>query len=284
MFADSALFKAKDEGKNNYQFYSSDLTVAAFEKVIVETNLRTAIKNNEFIIYYQAQTDGRNDNLVGVEALVRWNSPYMGLVPPSKFIPIAEESGLIVELDRYVMKQAMSDIVKWYKEGLNPGVLALNLSMKQLRTDDFIEFLKTTINELDFKVEWLELEITESQMMKNPIESIKKLKQISELGIEIAIDDFGTGYSSLAYLKKLPVNKLKIDQSFIRELPYNEDDSGISKAVIALSKSLNLNVIAEGVETQEQKEFLVENGCYNIQGYYYSCPISVAQMTSYLKK
>ena len=276
--SDAAMYKAKDEGKNNFQFYSSEMTEIALERVSMEASLRQALENDEFVVYYQAQTDGLNDKLIGMEALVRWNHPTRGLISPNKFIPLAEETGLVVQLDRWVMLSAMKQVVAWYKQGLNPGKIALNLSIKQLEQDDFISTLIKMIETSKIKPEYLELEITESSLMSNPQSTIIVLKKINELGIELAIDDFGTGYSSLSYLKRLPINKLKIDQEFVKELPFDEEDVGIAKAVIALSKSLNLRVIAEGVETQEQKDFLVNEGCSNIQGYFYSKPIPVDEM------
>jgi len=273
-FADSAMYKAKSEGRNNYQYYNSSMTELAFERVVMEASLRAALENEEFVVFYQPQINGITNQIIGMEALVRWQHPTMGLVSPVKFIPLAESTGLIVELDRYVMKTAMKQLAAWYKAGYNPGVLAMNLAVKQLKKDDFIQMLQNLIEETACKAEWLELEVTEGQIMTNPDEAIKVLKQISDLGVELAIDDFGTGYSSLAYLKRLPIDKLKIDQAFVHGLPDDEEDAGIAKAVIALAHSLNLKIIAEGVETQEQKEFLVANGCENIQGYFYSKPIT----------
>ena len=281
-YADSAMYKAKDEGRNNFQYYSAHMTELAFERVVMEASLREAIKKEQFIVYYQPQVNGATDMLIGLEALVRWQHPSMGLVSPAKFIPLAESTGLIVELDRYMMRTAMTQLSKWYKGGYNPGVLAMNLAIKQLKQKDFIQMLQNLIKETECKPEWLELEVTESQIMTNPDEAVKVLKQISSMGIELAIDDFGTGYSSLAYLKKLPINKLKIDQAFARGLPHNEEDVGIAKAVIALAQSLNLKIIAEGVETKEQKDFLVANGCENIQGYFYSKPIPALEIEKML--
>ncbi|MEA2091004.1 MAG: EAL domain-containing protein, partial [Campylobacterota bacterium] len=283
-FADSAMYKAKDEGRNNYQYYSAEMTELAFERVVMETALRDGIKNEEFVVYYQPQVNGVTDKLIGMEALVRWQHPTMGLVSPAKFISLAESTGLIVELDRYVMKTAMKQVVQWYKDGLNPGVVAMNLSVKQLKQDDFIDVLQSLLKETNCKPQWIELEVTESQVMSNPEEAIKTLQGISNLGLELAIDDFGTGYSSLAYLKRLPIDKLKIDQAFVRDLPDDDEDVGITKAVIALAKSLNLKVIAEGVESKEQKEFLVKNGCRDIQGYFYSKAVSVEKLEEILIK
>jgi len=271
-YADAAMYAAKNEGRNNVRYYSSEMTTRALERVVMETSLRAGLKNGEFIVYFQPQVNGKENRLFGMEALVRWNSPTVGLVSPAAFIPIAESTGLIVELDRYVMKHAMNQIALWYKEGLNPGILSMNLTMKQLQQKDFIDFLKTLLAETGCSVEWIELEVTEDQIMIHPDEAIDILKEISHIGVKIAVDDFGTGYSSLSYLKKLPINKLKIDQSFVRELPGDDEDAAITKAIIAMAQSLNLDVIAEGVETAEQKDFLVQNGCDNIQGYFYSKP------------
>jgi diguanylate cyclase (GGDEF)-like protein/PAS domain S-box-containing protein len=283
-FADSAMYKAKDEGRNNYQYYNAQLTELAFERVFMETSLREAIKNEEFVVYYQPQVDGKTHTLIGMEALVRWNHAKMGLISPAKFIPLAESTGLIVEIDRLVMRNAMTQLSKWHKDGLNPGILAMNLAVKQLQSPDFFEMFKLLIKETECKPEWIELEVTEGQIMTRPDESIIMLQKIRDIGIEIAVDDFGTGYSSLAYLTKLPINKLKIDQAFIRDLPQDKDDATITKAVIALSKSLNLKVIAEGVETQEQKDFIIQNGCENIQGYYYSKPVTADKFEEILIK
>jgi len=272
-YADAAMYKAKEEGRNNFQFYSPEMTKFSLERMIMKNSLLQAIDNKEFIIYYQPQIDVTTGKMIGMEALVRWQHPEMGLLLPEKFISLAEESDFIVELDRWVMAISMRQISTWYEAGFNPGVLALNLSMRQLRRDDFIEILQENMKMTGFKPEWLELEVTEGEMMKKPEESIIKLEKISNLGIGITIDDFGTGYSSLAYLKRLPVGKLKIDQSFIKEIPYNNNDIAIVKAIIALAKSLDLDLIAEGVETELQKEFLLNGGCENMQGYYYCEPI-----------
>jgi len=282
-YADIAMYKAKEVGKNNTQFYSSQMTEEVVKRVELEKELRKAIKNQEFIIHYQPQINATNDELIGMEALVRWQHPTKGLISPINFIPLAEDTGLIIELDRLVMKMAMTQLSKWYKQGLNPGVLAMNLAIKQLQEKDFIQTLTNLMEETGCKAQWMELEVTEGQIMTNPEEAIKVLNKISDIGIELAVDDFGTGYSSLSYLKKLPINKLKIDRSFVKDLPDDEEDVGITKAVIALGKSLNLNIIAEGVETKEQKDFILENGCQNIQGYFYAKPMSADEMEILLK-
>ena len=281
-YADTAMYKAKEEGRNNFQFYSSDMTQFALEHMAMKTALRHAIDNQEFVIHYQPQINGVTHRLVGVEALVRWKHPTLGLLLPGNFIPLAEETGMIVKIDRWVMKTAMKQISKWYEEELDPGVLAVNLSIKQLECNDFFLKIKQRIKKYNFNARWLELEITEGQMMKKPEEVIRKLTQIHELGVGISIDDFGTGYSSLALLKRLPINRLKIDRSFVKDIPQDEEDVAIVKAIIALAGSLNLDLIAEGVETSEQKDFLIENGCINIQGHYYTQPMPAKKMKEML--
>ncbi|MBE0514001.1 EAL domain-containing protein [Sulfurimonas sp.] len=282
--ADAAMFRAKEEGKNNFQYYSVDMTQLAFERVVMEASLRKALSNDEFVVYFQPQVDGKTDKIIGMEALVRWEHPDVGMIFPDKFIPLAQETGLILAIDQKVMKAAMTQIAKWYKMGLNPGVLALNLSMKQLNQGDCIENLEQLMSDSKCKAEWLELEVTEGEIMKNPQSAIEILNKISQMGIELAVDDFGTGYSSLSYLKRLPIDKLKIDKSFVDGLPDNEEDVGIARAIIALAQSLKLEVIAEGVETKEQRDFLIQNGCTNIQGYYYSKPLPAGKMQEMLKK
>jgi len=280
--ADAAMYKAKQEGRNNFQYYSSEMTVQAFERVFMETNLRTAFENGEFVVYYQPQIDAQGKTLAGMEALVRWQSPQMGLVSPANFIPIAESTGLIIELDRLVMREAMTQLSQWVEAGLEPGVLAMNLTIKQLKQDDFIAYVKELMVQTACKPQWLEFEITESGVMSDPEEMISVLQQINEMGIRLSLDDFGTGYSSLEYLKKMPISKLKIDRSFVKDLPEDDEDAAITKAVIALAESLNLDIIAEGVETKSQLDFLLQNGCKMIQGYFYAKPMSSEQMERYI--
>lgn len=273
-YADTAMYKAKEEGRNNFQFYASEMTVHALEHLRMKTSLQQAIEMNEFVVYYQPQIDSESDTIVGLEALVRWEHKEKGLLLPETFIPLAEETGLIVKIDQFVIKTAMQQLARWYEEGLNPGVLAVNISINQLECNDFIENIKKNIEEYSLDPECLELEITESQMIKKPEEIIEKLTQIDDYGIKISIDDFGTGYSSLSLLKRLPIHKLKIDKSFVKDIPDDEEDVEIVKSIIALAKSLKLELIAEGVETSFQKEFLLKNGCRYIQGYLYSSPLS----------
>ena len=283
-YADSAMYKAKKEGRNNFKFYSDDMTKVAFERVVMEASLRTAIANEEFTVYYQPQIDAVHNKLIGMEALVRWEHPGIGLISPFRFIPLAEETGLIVGVDKIVMHKAMKQFATWYTEGYNPGVLSLNLATKNLEGDDYLEKLEDSVGRFCLDSACVELELLESDIMKDPHDAIRKLGRINELGIKIAIDDFGTGYSSLSYLKKFPLNKLKIDKSFVDDIPHDEDGKAIVKAIIALGKSLNLNLIAEGVEDKQQRDFLVENGCNNIQGYYYAKPMTADEMEKFMKK
>jgi diguanylate cyclase (GGDEF)-like protein/PAS domain S-box-containing protein len=283
-YADNAMYKAKDEGRNNFQFYSREMTEKAFERIVLETSLRQAIKNEEFVLYYQPLFNGQSQKIVGLEALIRWQHYSLGIVSPAKFIPLAEETGLIIDIDNWVMRTAMRQIKLWYDEGLRPGKLSLNLAIKNLESPEFVSQLTSTLSEEHFDAQWLKLEVLERDVMRKPEENILKLQQIHNLGVALAIDDFGTGQSSLTYLKRFPIDQLKIDQSFVREIPHDEEDKAIVQAVIALAKALNLDTVAEGVEKQKQLEFLLENGCENIQGYYFSPPLPRDAMHELLAK
>jgi len=281
--ADAAMYHAKDDGRNTYQFYTQAMTEKAFERIAMETSFRNALSNEEFMVHYQPQINAETDAIIGMEALVRWMHPSMGLISPAKFLSFANDTGLIVPLDQWVMKTAMQQHANWYRSGLQPGVLALNVTLRQLQQEDFVDSIKQLLEETGCEAEWLEFEVTEGQLMKDSSAAIQILNRIKELGISLAIDDFGTGYSSLSQLKRLPLNKLKIDQSFIRGLPLDEEDVVISKTIIALAKNMGLSVIAEGVETEQQKEFLLQNGCHYIQGFYYSKPILASDLEEQLK-
>lgn len=283
--ADAAMYKAKQDGKSRYRFYDEAMTKKAYNRIYLESALREAVIKEEFVVYYQPQMDASIGKIVGMEALVRWENPTLGLVSPDDFIPLAEETGIIVALDRLVMKQAIEQFLRWTKEGLFKGKISINLAIKQLEESDFMDFLKENftqeMSDLNHKIEF---EVTETQIMNNPEHSIEILEELNALGILIAVDDFGTGYSSLAYLKRLPISKLKIDKSFIDNVHTDEEDAVLAKTIINLSKNLNLKVIAEGVERKEQKDFLLENGCHFIQGYFYSRPLPVVEMHEFLKK
>jgi len=281
-YADAAMYKTKVDGGSSFYFYQQKMTQKIFERMTMESRLRDAIRKEQFTVWYQPQIKIETGELIGIEALARWKDPEKGMLMPKTFIKLAESTGLIVSLDRLVMKKAISQVVKWRKEGLDPGILMLNLSVRHLEEKDFLETIDQMLLAYECKPEWVEFELTESQIMKNPQESINILNGLKDRGIRLVIDDFGTGYSSLSYLKKLPLYKLKIDQSFIKELPECKEDIAICKAIIALGKSLGLDLIAEGVETESQKDFLLACGCENIQGYYYSKPLSAKHMECFL--
>ncbi len=282
--ADAAMYKAKDEGGNNFQFYNKEMTLTAYKNVMMEKDLRESIKSEGFEVYYQPQIDMKSKQITGVEALVRWNHPSIGFLSPDSFIPISVKTGMIVELDLWVMKSAMATFAKWEKDGLNPGILALNITMKQLEYPEFKKEIYKSVKQNDFKYEWLEFEITETEVMKDPVKVIKILEQLHSFGIAIAIDDFGTGYSSLSYLKRLPIDKLKIDKSFISDLGEDKTAKSIVNTIIVLAQSLKLDIIAEGVETQAQEAFLLAHECYAAQGYYYSKPVDAKTLQAMLKK
>ena len=281
-YADTAMYRAKERGRNGYQFYASEMTETAFERVHMETGIRCGLRNEEFVVHYQPQVDSHTGTIVGMEALVRWNHKELGLIPPGKFIPLAEETGLITAIDQKVMRLGMTQMKRWHDAGYDFGRLSLNLSVKQLQDRDFTKLVREMLSVTGCQPEWIEFEVTESHIMHNEYGAIDTLNAVRDLGISIAIDDFGTGYSSLSYLKNLPVDKLKIDRSFIIDIPDNPEDTAIVKAVIAIAESLGLSVIAEGVETQRQKDALVKYGCNLIQGYLYYKPMSAEKVETLL--
>lgn len=271
--AESALFRAKQLGKGSYSFYSEELTEEATEYLLLENYLRVALIKNQFFLTYQPQINLKTGKLEGTEVLIRWEHPELGLIPPDKFIPIAEKSGLIREIGLWVLDSACYQAKRWLDSGYDFGRIAVNLSVSQLMQKNIITLIKRVLEETDLPSRYLELEVTESFAMKDLESCISLLNQIKELGIEVAIDDFGTGYSSLTYLKRLPIDKLKIDQAFVGEIEAEKDSLAIIDAIVALASSLNLKTIAEGVETQSQWTLLKEIGCEQGQGYHFSKPI-----------
>lgn len=280
--ADSAMYKAKEIGRNTYQFYTDEMTKKAIKRMTLETQLRQAVQNEEFEVYYQPQVNMKSQEIIGMEALIRWIHPSMGLISPDQFIPLAEETGMIVEIDRWVMRTAMKQFVKWQNSGFTVGCLSLNLSMVQLNHEDFIDEVKDALEDSEIAPNLVMFEVTETQVMKNPENSILMLQELKKLGVSMAIDDFGTGHSSLSYIKRLPIDKIKIDKSFVSDIPDDKDDMELTKAIIAIANSIKLEVIAEGVETKEQALFLIESGCYEAQGYFYYKPKNVANITQRL--
>jgi diguanylate cyclase (GGDEF)-like protein/PAS domain S-box-containing protein len=277
--ADAAMYKAKEKGKNRYQLYSSKLTEEAIEKVLLESHLRRAVERNELVLHYQPQVDLSTGNVIAVEALVRWQHPDLGLVMPDKFIPLSEETGLINRMGEWILKTACEQILIWREQGYGLRRIAVNLSGKQIQQKKLPEIVERILLETGCPSASLELEITEGFIMQHPERSISVLQQIRALGVELSIDDFGTGHSSLNYLKRLPINRLKIDRSFVWDIGENPDGEAITKAVIAMGHSLNLQITAEGIETEEQKMFLQQYHCNEGQGFLFSRPMPANEVT-----
>lgn len=283
--ADIALYKAKEEGKNNAQVYSEKINAYSFHRLTLESSLRGALDRNEFILHYQAKIDLQSSKINGIEALVRWMHPEFGLIPPNQFIPIAEETGLIVSIGRWVLDTACKQNKAWQDAGLPPIRVAVNLSARQFSDENLISDIVGILEQSGLAAEYLELEITESMVMQNIDDAVNLLTQLKGMGIRLAIDDFGVGYSSLATIKRFPIDTIKVDRSFIRDIPSDNDDKALTEAIIAMGKTLSLTVIAEGVETEEQLNFLKEKSCDEFQGFYFSKPLDKDQfhklMTSY---
>lgn len=283
-YADTTMFEAKKVGKGTYKFYDKKMTHHINEVVLMDSDIHAAFASDAFLLYYQPQIDTRTNVIVGLEALVRWNHPTLGFVYPNTFIPYAEETGVIIALDYFILQKGMRQIVTWKEKGLKIPRISFNFSTKHLQQNGFVDFIETILEETRCQGEWIELEITESHIMENIDESIRVLQALKGLGITIAIDDFGTGYSSLTYLKRLPADKLKIDKSFIEQIPNNSVDMTITNAIIHIGNSLGLQVIAEGVETSLQKIYLTKQGCHYIQGYLYYEAVSNEDIESVLKE
>ncbi|MEA2112036.1 MAG: EAL domain-containing protein [Campylobacterota bacterium] len=282
--ADSAMYKAKELGRNNYQFYTKDMTERSLERVLMENALRDALENGEFEVYYQPQVLAHSGEVIGLEALIRWNHPEDGLVSPGKFIPIAEETGLIIPIGEWVLQEVCKQQVLWQEQEMKTVVTAVNIAGAQLQQDDLYEKVKMILQETQCSANLIELEVTEGFIMKDPLKSSELLHKLNMLGIRISIDDFGTGYSSMMYLKRLPIQKLKIDQAFVQDVVVDPEDAAITRAIIALAKGLDLSVIAEGVEEFSQRDFLLNEGCNHIQGYLYSRPLPRSELELIMKE
>ncbi|NPT42642.1 EAL domain-containing protein [Paraburkholderia sp. 1N] len=272
--ADLAMYRAKDMGRNTFQFYQPEMNASAGARLNLERRLRRALRDNEFLLHYQPQVDIVSGQIVGTEALVRWRDPEVGLVLPSLFIPVAEESGLIGPLSEWVLREACRQNKAWQDEGLPPARVSVNLSARVFQQRDIAKLVMQVLAETGLEPQYLELELTESTIMRNAEEAVSMLNELHALGIGLAIDDFGTGYSSLSYLKRFPVDRLKIDRSFVSDIGVSGDDETITSAIIALAHSLKLQVIAEGVETSAQLDFLKERACDEMQGFYFAKPLS----------
>ncbi len=279
--ADIAMYLAKDRGKNTYQFYAAQQNAHSFERLALESSLRHAVVRREFVLHYQPRIDIVSGRMVGVEALLRWNHPDLGVVAPTQFIPLAEETGLIVSIGRWVLRSACAQAAQWRAEGLHGLRVAVNLSARQFMDDGLIVDIGDALAEAMLPPGGLELEITESMVMQSPDRAVTILSRLRDLGIAVSIDDFGTGYSSLGYLKRFPVDNVKIDRSFIKDLPHDPDDAAITRAVIAMARSLRIRVVAEGVETSEQLEFLRTHQCDECQGFHMSRPLPADELAQF---
>lgn len=276
--ADIAMYHAKALGRNNAQFYSDDMDQNASRRFMISNSLRRGLEQNEFRVYYQPKVDVTNGHIVAMEALVRWEHPELGLLSPIEFIQLAEENGLIMQLGEWVLRESCAQNMRWQAEKLIDMRVAVNLSGYQLQHTALLETIRRVLSETGMSPNHLELEITESVIMQNPDFAVSVLNEVSNMGIHISIDDFGTGYSSLAHLKRFSVNTLKIDKSFVRDVDLSSTDAAIATAIIAMGNSLNLNVIAEGVETEAQFDFLKENNCHQVQGYLFSRPLPAEEL------
>lgn len=282
--ADISMYRVKSKGRNNYEFYTDDINKETYEELIIENNLHKALENNELVLYYQPKFNVSTGRVVGMEALIRWQSKVLGIVPPGKFISLAEENGLIVPIGEWVLRTACKQNKEWQDTGYYPMSVAVNLSVRQFEQRDLVETIERILKETGLDPKYLELEITETMAVKNMDSIIKTLRKLKEMGIKIALDDFGTGYSSLKYLRNIPVDTLKIDQSFVNDITSNPNYVAIIDAIIDIAGKLQLSLIAEGVETIEQKDFLSSKKCYEMQGYLFGKPMSKADFEAMLKQ
>ena len=282
--ADVAMYRAKETGRNNYQFYTPAMNERALERLRLEGDLRLALEHGQFELYYQPQVDLHTGRIHGMEALVRWQHPAFGMVSPARFIGLAEETGLIVPLGAWVLCSAAMQAKAWQDAGLGELRVAVNLSARQFMQKDLVDSIAGVLHECGLAPHCLEVELTESMIMDDVEHAIGILRDLAKLGVQISVDDFGTGYSSLSYLKRLPIDVLKIDQSFVRDITVDPDDAAIVATIISLAHSLRLSVVAEGVETAEQLEFLRSHGCDAMQGYYFSKPLPAEEVEGLLRE
>ncbi len=281
--ADTAMYYAKESGRNNFKFFEESMHVRAVERQSIEASLRHGLERQEFVLHYQPKVDLRSGTIVGVEALIRWQHPTLGLLRPAQFVPVAEDCGLIVPIGRWVLREACRQAQSWLAAGLPPITVAVNTSALEFRAKDFIESIRTTLKDTGLEPCYLELELTESILMQDAESAVAVLGELTDLGVTLAIDDFGTGYSSLSYLSQFPITTLKIDQSFVNQMTTNSDDATIVSAVISLGQSLKQRVIAEGVETSEQRALLLAQQCDEGQGYYFGHPLPPEVLTTLMQ-
>lgn len=281
--ADIAMYKAKEAGKNNCQFYAKGMNATAVNYLLLENDLRRAVEQQQLVLYYQPQVDLKTGEMMGVEALVRWQHPDRGLISPAHFIPLAEETGLIVPIGEWVLREACRQQKIWLDAGKFVGKIAVNLSPRQFRQKNFPGKVEAILTDIGLEAKYLELEITESCAMEHASETINQLNQLNEMGMFLAIDDFGTGYSSLAYLQRFPIQKLKIDRSFINDIHDDDNDAAIAKSIIGLAHNMQMRVVAEGVENERQAEWLRDKGCDQAQGFLYAKPMTAKQLENHFR-
>jgi diguanylate cyclase (GGDEF)-like protein/PAS domain S-box-containing protein len=282
--AETAMYRAKDLGRNNFQLYSSDMNSDLGERLTLETDLWKAVVRNELVLYYQPKVELKSGRVIGMEALLRWNHPTRGMIPPEKFVPAAEASSLITEIGSWVIHEACANNKEWQDANLRALPIAVNISARQLHDNDLVETIRTALQTTNLRPEHLEIELTESAVMMHPDDAINTMARLRGMDVRIALDDFGTGYSSLSHLKRLPVTGLKIDQSFVRDLAFDPDDAAIVRAIVAVAHELMLGVTAEGVENAEQAAFLRTHGCNEAQGYYFARPVPAREMRALLER
>ena len=282
--ADVAMYRVKEHGRNNYRFYTPEMTHMAIDRLDMEGNLRRALERDELLVYYQPLVDIQSGHIVGAEALVRWQHPRIGMIQPGEFIPLAEDTGLIIPLGQIVLRQVCADIKTWQANGLPSIKISLNLSAREFRQEDLTASIRKVLDETQVDGHQLTFELTESMVMHDVENTLETLLELKQLGAKVSLDDFGTGYSSLSYLKRFPIDTLKIDRSFVRDIHLDGDDAAIAHAVIAMAHKLGINVIAEGVECRAQLELLREFACNQLQGYYFSRPIPFDEFTLMLRQ
>jgi diguanylate cyclase (GGDEF)-like protein/PAS domain S-box-containing protein len=282
--ADSAMYRAKESGRNNFQFFTRELNALMTERLELESKLRRALERDQFLLHYQPRVDLDNGKIIGAEALIRWKLPDQGVIAPGRFIPLAEETGLIVPIGKWVLRAACAQNKAWQDAGHEPIVVSVNVSARQFRQDNLVRTVAEVLEETGLEPRYLELELTESMVMHDPAQLIAMLNEIERLGVQIAVDDFGTGYSSLSYLKRFPVDRLKVDRSFVEHLATDSDDATIVRAIISLGHNLGLKVVAEGVEHEDQRRFLRLNKCDEAQGYLFCRPTEAALLAKMLPK
>ncbi|HXF92476.1 MAG TPA: EAL domain-containing protein [Nitrospiraceae bacterium] len=281
--ADAAMYRAKERGKNSYEFYSPDMNAQAYERLVLESRLHKALERNEIVVYYQPLIHLSSRRMIGVEALARWKDPVSGLIPPAKFIPLAEETGLIVKIGESVLRQACRQLKAWHDAGHTALQLSVNLSARQFKQPDLAKIIAGVLAEIGLEPSHLDLELTETSIMQDAEAALKALKLLKGMGVRVSIDDFGTGYSSLIYLRRFPIDTLKIDRAFTQDMMTSPDAQAIIAAIIAMAQALKLTVIAEGIETDEQTLLLQKQGCLHGQGFAFSEPVSAEEMSELLK-